>query len=99
MGGYFSVYLIPVGFMAFYHASLVLSNISTNEQMNARKYRYLWDENGRFHNPFNRGIIHNILQRCWPDRSSYDLGQLGRFGGEVELTNSEERQSMLGNIV
>ncbi|KAL3797188.1 hypothetical protein ACHAW5_006050 [Stephanodiscus triporus] len=99
MGGYFSIYLIPVGFMAFYHANLVLSNISTNEQMNARKYRYLWDENGRFHNPFNRGIIHNILQRCWPDRSSYDLGQLSRSDGEVELTNSEERQSMLGNMV
>ena len=100
MGGYFSLYLIPVGFMVFYHASLVTGNISTNEQMNARKYRYLWDESGRFHNPFNRGIIHNILQRCWPDRSSYDLGQLGGVGGEVELTrDGEERQSMLGSMV
>ena len=86
--------------MAFYHTSLVMGNISTNEQMNARKYRYLWDESGRFHNPFNRGIIHNILQRCWPDRSSYDLGQLGGVGGEVELTrDGEERQSMLGSMV
>jgi ankyrin repeat protein len=97
MGGYFSLYLIPVGFMACYHANLVLSNISTNEQMNVRKYRYFWDESGRFHNPFNRGISNNISQRCCPDRSSYDLGC---FAGEVELTrDGEERQSMVGNMV
>jgi ankyrin repeat protein len=97
MGGYFSLYLIPVGFMACYHATLVLSNVSTNEQMNIRKYRYLWDESGRFHNPFNRGTSNNILQRCCPDRSSYDLGS---FGMEVERTSDgDERQSMLENIV
>jgi hypothetical protein len=97
MGGYFSLYLIPVGFMACYHATLVKTGSTTNEQMNLRKYRYLWDESGRFHNPFNRGICNNILQRCCPDRSSYDLGS---FGMEVELTSDgDERQSMLGNIV
>jgi len=95
MGGYLSLYLIPVGFMAFYHTTLVLTNSSTNEQMNARKYRYLWSE-GRFHNPFNQGSIRNILQRCWQDRSSYELGQT-RTIGEVELR--EERQPMLNDMV
>jgi len=90
MGGYLAMYLLPVGFMAFYHTTLVFKNISTNEQMNARKYRYFWNENGQFHNPFNKGIIRNILQRCWPDRSSWEL----------ELTGGdEERQSMLNNMV
>lgn len=96
MGGYLSLYLIPVGFMAFYHTTLVISNSSTNEQMNARKYRYLWSE-GRFHNPFNQGGIRNILQRCWPDRSSYELGHT-RTIGEVEL-NREERRPMLNDMV
>ena len=103
MGGYFSLYLIPVGFMAFYHTTLVFGNISTNEQMNARKYRYLWDENRRFYNPFNRGIVSNIGHRCWPDRSSYELGPRNcnqDCCGEVELTrDAEERQPMLSDAV
>ena len=101
VGGYLSLYIIPVAFMAFYHTTLVLSNMSTNEQLNTRKYHYFWDENGQFHNRFNQGVIHNILQRCCPDRTSYELGgELGRFGGEIELTRDrEERQSMLSNIV
>ncbi|KAL7541778.1 hypothetical protein ACHAXR_011200 [Thalassiosira sp. AJA248-18] len=101
IGGYIALYLMPVLFMAFYHTTLILGNISTNEQMNARKYRYFWDENGRFHNPFNQGKIRNILQRCWPDRSSYELPQPRTFsGGDVELTREgEERQPMLSNAV
>ncbi len=100
IGGYFSLYIIPVALLAFYHTSLVLSNMSTNEQLNTRKYHYFWDEKGHFHNRFNQGVIHNILQRCCPDRTSYELGEQGRFGGEVELARDrEERQSMLSNIV
>lgn len=100
IGGYLSLYIIPVAFMAFYHTSLVLSNMSTNEQLNTRKYHYFWDENGHFHNRFDQGVIHNILQRCCPDRTSYELGEQGIFGREVELLRDrEERQSMLRNIV
>ena len=102
IGGYFAIYLIPVMAMAFYHTTLVLSNSSTNEQMNARKYRYFWDESGRFNNPFNQGKIRNILQRCWPDRNSYELVRPGGSccGGEIEMTNEEEeREPMLSNIV
>lgn len=97
MGLYLSLYVIPVAFMVSYHTTLVFGNISTNEQLNARKYRYFWNESGRFHNPFNRGIIRNILQRCWPDRSSYELGPTSRFG-EVELTNEEEER-LLTDVV
>lgn len=98
MGGYLSLYLIPVGFMAFYHTTLIFQNMSTNEQMNARKYRYFWND-GRFYNPFNQGIVHNILQRCWPDRSTYELCQPRRTSGEVELRDREERQPMLSDVV
>ena len=100
LGGYFAMYLIPVGFMLCYHTTLVLGNTSTNEQMNIRKYRYLWDERGHFHNPFNQGVIQNILQRAFPDRTSYDLDQLGTVGGDENPSRDrEERQSMLGNMV
>jgi hypothetical protein len=89
-GGYLSLYIIPVLMMAVYHTQLVLSNTSTNEQMNLRKYRYFWAD-GRFHNPFDHGKIRNILQRLSPDRSSYELNPVG--------VDSEERQSMLANAV
>ncbi|KAL7488073.1 hypothetical protein ACHAW6_013654 [Cyclotella cf. meneghiniana] len=90
MGAYLSLYIIPVLMMVVYHTQLVLNNISTNEQLNLRKYRYFW-ESGRFHNPFDHGIIRNILQRLSPDRSSYELHPVG--------VESEERQAMLSNVV
>ena len=100
------MHLVPVGFMAFYHTTLILNNVSTNEQMNMRKYRYFWDEGGRFRNPFDQGKIRNVLHCCWPDQSMYELAavQTGRNGGgEVELgtmrEGDEERQPMLSNAV
>lgn len=100
LGAYFAMYLLPVGFMAFYHTTLMSGNMTTNEQLGMRKYRYLRNESGRFFNPFNQGVIRNILQRCWPDRSAYELGQR-RTSGEVELASrdDEERQAMLSNMV
>lgn len=107
LGGYFSMYLVPVAFMVFYHTTLMLNNSTTNEQMNARRYSYLWDESGRFHNPFDQGKIRNVLQRCWPDRSSYELDQHQQnrsTGREMELTGGarkgdEEHRPMLNNMV
>ena len=92
LGSYISLYAIPVAMMVFYHTQLVLNNISTNEQLNARKYSYFWDH-GRFYNPFDNGKIRNILQRLSPDRSSYELTR------HNDSTSDEERLSMLSNIV
>eukprot|EP01083_Nonionella_stella_P022696 62738_1 len=105
MGAYFALYLMPVMFMAFYHTTLISNNTSTNEQLNARKYPYLWDQDsGRFHNPFNKGKIRNIMQRCFPDRSSYELGREPQCNasccGDIEMTRDErESQPMLSNVV
>jgi hypothetical protein len=96
LGGYLAFYLVPVMFMTFYHTTLVLNNISTNEQLNARKYHYFWHEGGRFHNPFNQGKIRNVLQRCWPDRSAYELGT---DGVEELAMEEDEKQPMLSSAV
>ena len=103
MGGYLALYLVPVVFMEFYHTTLMMSNMSTSEQLNLRKNKYFWDS-GRFHNPFNRGRIQNILHRCWPDRSLYELGNEPKCNagccGDIEMKkNDEERQPMLSNVV
>ena len=99
LGGYFSLYILPVTMMVVYHTQLVLNNISTNEQLNVHKYRYFWDENGRFRNPFDHGKIRNILQRLSPDRSSYELVHVRDGDASEPSSEDEEKQAMLRNIV
>ena len=41
------------------HASY---NITTNERVNHKRYDYLKDGKGRFHNPFNKGVRHNLME-------------------------------------
>lgn len=86
-----ALYALPVSMMVVYHTQLVLANLSTNEQSNIRRYRYFWSE-GRFRNPFDHGKIRNILLRLSPDRSSYELNEMG--GDDYE-----ERQAMLADEV
>ncbi|KAM4807711.1 uncharacterized protein WCC33_017137 [Rhinophrynus dorsalis] len=45
--------------MCLYMAAV---NITTNERMNVKKYSYLKDERGEFHNPFDRGLYLNLLE-------------------------------------
>ena len=101
IGGYISLYIVPVAMMVVFHTQLILNNISTNEQMNARKYQYFWDENGRFQNPFNHGKIHNVLHRVSPDRSSYELVRRtdGLMSGQDPSNSNEEQHSLVRNIV
>ena len=42
------------------HVRLVSRNLTTNEVVNWKRYRYLQDPlSGTFHNPFNRGVVEN----------------------------------------
>ncbi len=40
----------------------IARNITTNEMSNAARYNYLKDSNGRFHNPFDRGLRKNCME-------------------------------------
>ncbi|XP_074651026.1 uncharacterized protein LOC141905858 isoform X3 [Tubulanus polymorphus] len=57
--GFFS--FIGTGITAF-TINNMLKNITTNEYINYKRYSYLKDANGRFYNPFNRGVLMNILE-------------------------------------
>lgn len=47
--------------LCFYiHLPLFLQ--TTNEKINSSRYSYLQDEEGNFHNRFDRGVWHNILE-------------------------------------
>jgi len=37
-------------------------NITTNERLNARRYDYLKDGNGKFCNPFDQGVVTNLKE-------------------------------------
>ena len=37
-------------------------NITTNERINHKRYDYLKDGKGRFFNPFNKGMKHNLME-------------------------------------
>uniref|UniRef100_UPI00398ECF7F uncharacterized protein n=1 Tax=Pristiophorus japonicus TaxID=55135 RepID=UPI00398ECF7F len=59
---FLSVIAVISGIMTgtcFYVAAV---NITINEQMNQKRYSYLYDESGHFHNPFNRGIKLNLME-------------------------------------
>lgn len=50
---------MPSSFFQTFHA---VYNITANERVNFKRYRYLMDGKGAFYNPFNRGIVHNLKE-------------------------------------
>ena len=41
---------------------LALTNMTTNESINHKRYKHFKDESGTFQNPFNRGWKINLLE-------------------------------------
>ncbi|XP_077135220.1 uncharacterized protein LOC143790285 isoform X2 [Ranitomeya variabilis] len=64
--GFGFLFLSIIGFISAMMTGMCLymaaTNITTNERMNAKKYLYLMDEEGKFYNPFDRGLLLNILE-------------------------------------
>jgi hypothetical protein len=52
------LYILFVGGLFFFHAYLILLNLTTTEVMSRSKAKYLKGIKG---NPFNKGIITNII--------------------------------------
>jgi len=50
-----------------YHIQLMISNLSTNEHVNAYKYSYLRNSFNMFDNPFDKGSkLANIIDSLFP---------------------------------
>lgn len=41
------------------------TNLTSNERINQKRYRYLIGSDGKFYNPFDRGIVRNILEHFY----------------------------------
>ena len=62
--GFFDLLLSSVAVVLLVSQTLksMLSNLTVNESVNWVKYDYLKLPNGMFMNPFNRGLLRNILE-------------------------------------
>ena len=61
-----SLTLLPVAGMWFYHTQLTMVNLTTNEHLNVRKYKYLFKgHHGKktYHNPWFKGWFGNMQDR------------------------------------
>lgn len=92
---YVGMFILPGLMMLQYHVQLIRMNLTTNEHSNLFRYDYLKDAHGRYHNPFNQGVMHNFYTRMVPDEGSYTLG--GARGGRAGGEGDEER--LLANMV
>lgn len=71
-----SLTLLPVGGMLLYHTQLIMVNLSTNEHVNVRKYKYLYPTvNGKrqYRNPWFKGWRGNALDRLFPNDMCYQI--------------------------
>jgi hypothetical protein len=69
--------LFPVGGLCFYHTQLSAVNLSTNEHINARKYRYLYPPSAsgkrQYKNPWFKGYWGNVMDRMNPSPHCYEI--------------------------
>lgn len=76
LGGQICLILFPVGGLFVYHTQLTLMNLSTNEHINMRRYKYLHPViNGRrmYKNPWDKGYLGNIMDRFYPSPACYEI--------------------------
>lgn len=70
--------LMPVCGMALYHTQLSMVNLTTNEHINVRKYKYFFPAvNGRrqYRNPWFKGWLGNLMDRLQPSDACYIVPQ------------------------
>jgi len=84
-----------VGLLAF-HTQLVWFNMTTNEAQNRGRYKYLQDKDGRFHNPYDMGCLHNAGTRICPSRRAFEVS---KKIGEEEEKKIEMKQLLSPEIV
>ena len=65
----YSMVLLMAVLMNQYHLSLILRNLTTNEDMNRHRYHYLKDDLNKYVNPFSSGPWGNFAE-CFGRRSA-----------------------------
>ncbi|GAB9472296.1 Palmitoyltransferase [Globisporangium polare] len=92
---YFGVMLVPVAQLFGFHVYLTAKNLTTNEVMNSHRYQHMRTAQGKFQNPFDRGLVKNCAERCLPSyildkRENGNDGESSRTLVKKRVTRSGE---------
>ena len=69
---YSGIWMVLILSLFNYHLYLLSINVTTNEQINKKKYGYFKDEYADYHNPFDRGSnCANIADGLFPSLKAY----------------------------
>ena len=85
--------------MATQQSTMILHSLTTNEQINRARYRYLYNDEGKFENPFDEGPMLNCLT-FFKLRTSNVIVDPSKMRGQVvkpELAMS--REGLVGQLV
>lgn len=89
LGVELSLTTIPIVGMCGYHTQLAMVNLTTNEHMNVRKYKYLFPASNsgtrKYRNPWFKGWIGNFMDRMQPTDRSYMMPE--DLEGLIQNTN------------
>jgi len=58
---HYGMYFVYSILLCQQHYYLIAVNLTTNEQINKRRYDYLKDSTGAFHNPYDQGALKNFI--------------------------------------
>lgn len=70
------IIFFPVAGLLIYHTQLCFANLSTNEHMNLRKYKYLYpmiNNKRQYRNPWDKGYVGNFMDRMNPSTACYEI--------------------------
>jgi len=61
------MFSLPIGFMAIILQGVTtVYGVTTNEWLNRHRYEYLKDQNGKFYNPYSKGVFSNFMEKLFP---------------------------------
>jgi len=61
---------LPFGLtVMFVQGIITVLGITTNEWSNRHRYDYLKDQNGKFYNPYSKGVVSNCMEMCCVTKS------------------------------
>lgn len=93
---YVGAILLPTAHLFGFHVYLTVKNLTTNEVMNSHRYQHMRSERGAFRNPFDKGVVRNVMERCLPafmtETSASAATRQSRLGiqGEYKRVNESD---------
>ena len=95
--------ILPIAGLCFYHTQLSVVNLSTNEHINVRKYKYLYPASAsgkrQYKNPWFKGYWGNFMDRMNPSPACYEIASdheslMGNQGGHGASASTRRMETV-----